>query len=459
MKILVVGAGQVGRAVAVELAQYHDIVVVDEDNSRLDKLRFDADVLTLEGDGGDLDVLKEAGAEEADLLIACTDNDRVNILICGTARMLKEEVFTICRVADTSYLKNWEHSRRAFQVDFMVGSNLLTAMSIARIVTQELARGVEFFDQGRIEMAEFAIPEDCDFSGKKVQDCEVPEGLRFAAIFRGHEMEITTGQTELTPGARLLVIGESAEVGAFGRRLCGAPAFPPRGLKRLLARTKATVEGVFVLGGGEVGYQVARLLEEQGLSPRVVESDGERAAWLARKLKRSFVLHNDARNREFLKTEGVGRADAVVVALRPDERNLFTALLAKHLGAKRVLALVHDRDHQELFVASGIEETFNPRTEVIEEILRHTRSRQLEKIAFVEGHRGEVIEVELSATSPLVGRPLKEVMGELPGKMVIGAVSRSEVVIIPRGETRLRAGDDLVIFVDSTCVDELMEKL
>ena len=110
-------------------------------------------------------------------------------------------------------------------------------------------------------------------------------------------------------------------------------------------------------------------------------------------------------------------------------------------------------------MASGVEETFNPRTEVIEEILRHTRSRQLEKVAFIEGHRGEVIEVELTAKSPLVGRPLKEAVAELPGKLVIGAVSRSGLVIIPHGETRLRAGDDLVIFVDTTCVDELMEKL
>src|SRR5690554_6033605 len=121
MKIVVVGAGQVGRAVASELAKGHDLVVIDSEAERLEDLRHSVDVMTIEGDGADLEILKEAGVPEADIIIASTDDDRVNILVCGIARMLSEELFTICRVADTAYLRSWEHTRKAFQVDLMVG--------------------------------------------------------------------------------------------------------------------------------------------------------------------------------------------------------------------------------------------------------------------------------------------------------------------------------------------------
>lgn len=460
MKIVVIGAGQVGKSVATELAKIHDLVVIDSDSERLDALRYAADVMTLEGDGADLEILQEAGVSEADIIIASTDDDRVNILVCGIARMLSESLFTICRVADTAYLKSWERTKKAFQVDLMVGSNFLTAVSIVGVITEQLATDVAYFDEGRIEMAEFLIPDDCEFAGQQIKDSNVPAGLRFAAVFDGKSMEVAGGNTLLKAGNRLLVIGRADEVGKFSQRLARKKSeVPEKGLKKWLKKKSKEAISVFILGGGEVGFQTAKLLEKKGISPKVVESDAARADFLAKSLPKSFVLHDNIRDPKFLKTEGIGRADLVIVALKTDELNLFGALLVQHLGAKKVVSVLHDTEYQELFKQYGIDLTFNPRTEVIKEIIRHTRGKRLEKIAFVEDHRGEVIQLKLQEGSALIGRPLQECMEDLPSKLVIGAVSRKGQVIIPHGKTILQEDDDLVIFVDTNNVADLMERL
>ncbi|QED29271.1 Trk system potassium transporter TrkA [Microvenator marinus] len=465
MKIVVVGAGQVGRSVASELAKVHDLVVIDSEAERLEDLRHSVDVMTIEGDGADLEILKEAGVPEADIIIASTDDDRVNILVCGIARMLSEELFTICRVADTAYLRSWEHTRKAFQVDLMVGSNFLTAQSIDNVLSEELARDVAYFDNGRIEMAEYVIPEDCELAAKQIKDTKIPEGVRLAAVFDGQKMEVATGATWMRAGNRVLVIGESEEVAGFGNRLArsqdsklGKDPSKNR-VKRWLKRKQKDNLNVFILGGGEVGLQTATLLEKRGLSPKLVESDAKRAELLARALPKSFVLNDDIKNPGFIRTEGLSRADLVIVCLSTDELNLFASVLALDVGAKKVVSVIHSIEFQPLFDRSGVELTFNPRTEVIKEIIRHTRGKRLDKIAFVEGHKGEVIQITLDENSALVGKPLQEATQDLPGKLVIGAASRNDVVIIPNGKTVLEPGDRLVVFLDTTDVAAMMEAL
>ncbi|MFU8807044.1 MAG: NAD-binding protein, partial [Bradymonadaceae bacterium] len=212
MKIVVVGAGQVGQAVAKDLAQTHDIIVVDLDAERLDDLRYQADVLTYEGDGGDIDVLKEVKAAEADIIIASTDNDHINILVCGIARLLSQKVLTIARVTDSEFLKAWKTSKKAFSVDMMVGSNFLTATSIVQVAFEQMAQEVEFFDEGRIKMAEFNVPADCHLAGKTVREADIYGGLRYAAVFHDGNMEVARGATKIPSGSRILVIGRPKAV-------------------------------------------------------------------------------------------------------------------------------------------------------------------------------------------------------------------------------------------------------
>ena len=446
MKIVVIGVGQVGRSVAHALATDHEVVVVDKDSERLDSLRAETDVLTYEGNGAKVDVLRTAGVPEADLVIGSTSDDRSNILICSTARALHREAFTIARVTETEYLATWSQLREAFNVDFMVGADHLTARSIVEVAGLPTARDVEYFGQGRVVMAEFTIPEESPVTERAVQSLDLREGVNLVAVFDDEQMEIVRGATRLRAGTRLLVIGRPSQVEKFGATL--APQSAQRQTRH-----------VMILGGGEIGYQTARMLEQRGLTPRLVEKDPERARALAQELPDTLVLQNDATDPSFLRREGVADTDLVVSALTPDERNLLTSVLSRELGASQVLSVVHNGKYESVFSCSGVDVTVNPRREVIEEILRHTRQRGVEKITFVEEDRGEVVEVELSADGCLAGRPLQEAAQEVGHNFVLGALVRDEEVLIPRGQTVLQAGDHLVLFVDARVADEVLEAI
>jgi len=446
MKVVVIGVGQVGRSVAHALAGEHEVIVVDKDPDRLDSLRSEADVLTYEGNGAKVETLRSAEVRDADLVIGSTSDDRSNILICSTARALNENAFTIARVAETEYLATWSQLREAFNVDFMVGADHLTARSIVEVAGLPTARDVEYFGQGRVVMAEFTIPEESPVADKSVQDLQLRDGVNLVAVFDDDNMEVVRGPTCLRPGIRLLVIGRPSQVEQFAGTLT-----PETRVQQ--------ARQVVILGGGEIGYQTARLLERRGLEPRLVERDPDRAQALARELPDTLVLRSDATDPQFLRRENVHDADLVVSALTPDERNLLASVLSRELGADKVLSVVHRGDYESVFTGSGIDATVNPRREVIEEILRHTRERGVEKITLVENDRGEVIEVELSADSPLVGRPLKETAGEIPHNFVVGAVLRDEEVLTPRGKTVLETGDHLVLFVDVDGADEVLEAI
>lgn len=446
MKVVVIGVGQVGRSVAHALAEEHEVIVVDKDPERLESIRAEADVLAYEGNGAKVDVLKAAGVQSADLVIGSTSDDRSNILICSTARALHEETFTIARVAETEYLATWSQLREAFNVDFMVGADQLTARNIVEVAGLPTARDVDYFGQGRVVMAEFTIPEKSPIAEKTVQALQLVDGVTLVAVFDDEHMEIVRGTTRLRAGTRLLVIGRPSQVEQFGDRLT-----PKTRLKH--------ARHVVILGGGEIGYQTARLLEQRGLEPRLIEKDPDRAYALAQDLPDTMVLQNDATDPKFLRRSGVPDADFVVSALSPDERNLLASGVSRELGAGHVLSVVHNGVYESVFAHSGIDVTVNPRREVIEEILRHTRKRGVEKITFVENDRGEVIEVELTAESPLVGRLLEQIAQEMPQNFVVGAILRDGAVLTPRGQTVLEGGDHLVLFVDTEEAGEVLNAI
>ncbi|WP_263840752.1 Trk system potassium transporter TrkA [Salinibacter sp.] len=446
MKVVVIGVGQVGSSVAHALAGEHEVIAVDKDPDRLEMIRAETDVLTYEGNGARVDVLKSADVQDADLVVGSTSDDRSNILICSTARALNDGAFTIARVTETEYLATWSQLREAFNVDFMVGADHLTARNIVEVVGLPTARNVEHFGQGRVVMAGFTVPEESPVAGKTVQELRLGDGVNLVAVFDDEHMEIVRGTTCLRPNIRLLVIGRPGQVEHF------AGTLTPRD------RVKQARQ-IMILGGGEIGFQTARMLEQRGLQPRLVEKDPDRAQALAQELPDTLVLQNDATDPKFLRREGVADADLVVSALTPDERNLLTSTLSLDLGAERVLSVVHRDVYESVFTSSGIETTVNPRREVIEEILRHTRVRGIEKITFVEGDRGEVVEVALTAESPLVGRPIEEGVEAVPYNFVVGAVTRNGEVLIPRGKTVLEPQDHLVLFVDAEEADEVLEAL
>jgi len=445
MRVIVVGAGQVGSSIAEDLADEHDIVVVDRDGDRVEELTYSYDVLPVQGDGTSLATLEEAGIEEADMVVASTDDDETNIVICGTARATCD-AFTIARVKNTEYLRTWENSERAFGVDFMVCTNLLAAESIVRIVGIPAARDVDSFSGGRVQTAEFEVPPGSPVANQTVAEADQFDELTFAAIFRDDGFEIARGDSILAEGDRVVVIGNPGAVREFATTI--APDEPP-----------GTAEEVVIVGGGEIGYQVARLLGERGFRPRLIEQDTDRARYLAEELPETVVMQSDATDLEFLDREHVGDADFVVSALDSDEKNLLVSLLARHLGVDRTVAIIDSAAYVDLFETVGVDVGVNPREVVAEEITRFTLDGGAENVAIIESDRAEVLEVEIDAESVLANRPIHESIPDLPAGVVVGAVTRGESFITPRGETVIQPDDHVVVFVDANVVDEVTPKL
>ena len=441
MDVVIVGAGEVGTSIAASLAADHEVVVIDVDADRAEQLKYELDVLTVAGDGTTADVQTTAAVGDADMLIACTDDDRTNLVTCGTAKTLGD-AFTIARVKSTEYLRTWEAAERAFGVDFMVCTDLQAAENIVRVIGLPSAIDVDPFANGLVQMAEFEIAEESPVAGQTVAEADRFESLTFVGIFRDDEMVLPRGDTVICAADRAVVIGSPESVHLFATDV--APeATPDR------------ADEIVIVGGSEIGYQTARLLEERAFRPRLIERDGERARSLAEDLPNTIVMEHDATDAEFLAREHVDEADIVVTALSSDEKNLLVSVLAKRMGVERVIAVVDSPDYVTVFEEIGIDIAINPRTVTAEEITRFTYESIAENIAVLENDRAEVLELELTGGCELVGQPVADLVESIDVRFVIGAITRDGELVTPRGDTVLRPGDHVVLLVDTAGVSEI----
>ncbi len=437
MRVVIIGAGQVGRSIARELQRDHDVVVIERSAQRLALLQ-QYDVLAIQGNGASLKVLQEAEVDKADLVIASTDVDEVNIVACAGSKHLGA-AFTIARVHDPEYIETWERGRLG--VDFMVCSELLTSEKIAQLIGVPAAHEIHTFVEGRVLMVELLIEEGSPLAGRPLRALapELPPGARIVSLIRGRQVIIPGGEDVIRPGDHLVGVGTPEAIDRLSRRASGRPL----------------PQSVVILGGGRIGYRLALTLERRGLRPKVVEADPERSRWLAEQLPRSQVFQNDATDLDFLERERLGECDVGVSVMDKDEKNLLSALLLKSLGVKRVIAGVADPDYIEIFERVGVDVAVSARTIIAEEILRFTKSR-IAGMSILEGDRAEVLELTVSERSPLVGVPLKE--AAFPQGAIVGAVVRGKDVIIPDGAVSLRPGDRVIVFAKKEAVADV-EKL
>ncbi|MFB6168995.1 MAG: Trk system potassium transporter TrkA [Haloferacaceae archaeon] len=445
MRVIVIGAGQVGESIAADLAADHEVMVVERDPDRVEELTYDLDVLAVQGDGTSLSTLEEVGVADADMVIASTDIDETNIVACSTVAAISD-AFTVARVKQTGYLETWQRSRHAFGVGLMVCTNLLAAKEIVRVVGLPAARDVEPFAGGLVQMAEFEVTEESEVAGHTVREADRYDALTFVGLFRGDEVVIPRGETRIRSGDRLVVVGPPETVRGFAGTVAND-------------EDQKGVDEVVVVGGSEIGYHVASSFAERGIDVRMIEHDPERARQIAEDLPDVVVLESDATDPAFLEREHVGDADVVVSALASDERNLLACLLAKRAGVGRAVSVVDTYHYIEVFEAVGVDVAVSPRRTVAEEITRLTRAGGAENVAILEDDRAEVIEVEIAEESPLAGRPIRESVADLPNEVVIGAIARGDELVVPRGDTVVEAGDHVVAFTAAACADDLAAAL
>ena len=445
MRVTIVGAGDVGTGIIERLAGTHEVCVVDTDADRLEALETAQNVRTVEGDGRSLDVLAEAGIEAADILVASTDSDGANVMICGAAKN-RADVDTIARVKRIELYETWREAGDAFGIDRMLCVNRLTARNLVRATTLPGALAVDTFADGHAEMAEFAIDAEAPIATQTIEEADRFASLTFAGIIRGEEVIVLTGETVVESGDRIVVIGSPSSVGRFARTLGGRST--------LNAETE-----VVVAGGGQVGVETARRFGDRGHRIRVIERGRERASEVAAALPEATVSEGDATSATVLESEAVGDADIVVCTLGDDETNYLASLLATQLGVSHAVSVVEAAEHVPLFEGAGIEVGARPRDIVAGEIAGIVLGERADSVTLLENDRAEVLEVTIDTDSVLAGESLEDVANHLPDGFVVGAIVRGRAVTPPRGGTVIQTGDHVVALLDSEVIDDVTPKL
>ena len=441
MKVFLIGAGQVGFAIVEALHHDHEVTVLDTETSRLAALAERYDVATFEGDGTSRRDLANAGVRDANLVIACTSRDEVNLVAGMFARREAKNATSVIRTSNVEYVELWRAGQ--LDVDFVVSSELETAHAISRIIGVPAARQTDVFAEGQVQIVEFDVQEGAshDVVGVPLRDATFPHDSKVAAIIRGDEMLLPGGDDIIRTGDRIVIIGSPQSAQAWSA---------------LLAPDEGTVRDVVIYGAGRVGGAIARVLLEQGISVRLIEASHERARQVAEALPSTRVYHATGVDPDFLERERIGRAHAAIFAMRDDAKNLYAASLAKVHGVKFTIGVAHDAVSVEAFEHAGIDVSVNPRGVTAEEIIRFAHDPRTKQVALLEGNRYEVIDVTLRDTSEYIGKKFKEmpVRGAL-----IGAVVRDGSALFPHADDVLEAGDRVIVFTEAADAPRVVSAL
>ncbi len=436
MKIIVYGANEVGSLIATEFFEDHDVVVIDPDSAKLENFSR-LDIASICGDAFNLNILKEADIKNCDVFIACGILDEGNIVGCLMAKQLSSKTKTICFVSKKETHDSLRAIREdvakenkedaAVHVDHVIWPEKLLTQAIFRVVTVPEAIDVENFAQGRARLMEYRIKENSILANKALKDCDFPEEALVVGFVRDEKLFIPSGETKFQTSDKAIFMGTPE-----GLDICASKFFSESNKIRLAT----------IIGGGSVGYELAKSLEKTSIKTKIIEKDLARCEFLSENLKHSLVLHADATNLELLSQENVGDSDFAVSVTNRDEKNLLTSLLIKQLGVKKVVARVNQALTASLFERVGIDIAISPKEAAVNEIKNRIVESQIGILATVERGLGEILEIEVKPTfADILLMDLN-----IPAPAVIAIIRRSSKVLIPKGKTLIRPGDKLIIF-------------
>jgi trk system potassium uptake protein len=447
MKIVVLGAGQVGATIVEALHGDHEVTVIDLDAARLQALSYRYDVRTVRGNGATRRVLQDARVEEAALMIACTSRDEIN-LVAGTLAKKLSAAQTIVRTSNPEYLEAWQE--RQIDVDFMVSSELETALAVSSTIGVPSAKQTDVFADGQVQIVEFDVPLDSserpptdairEVVGLELKAASIPADSKVASIIRGDRVLVPRGDESIQPGDRIIIIGSPEAARAWGQ---------------IMARSKQ-VDDVVVYGAGATGLAIAQVLLDQRIRVRLIEPSEERAREVAEELHGARVYCATGVDPDFIERERIGQADAAVFAMREDAKNLYAATLAKVHGVRFTIGITHEPISIEVFEHAGIDVAVNPRSLTAEEIVRFAHDPRVRQLSMLEGDRFEILDITVREESKLVRIPFKEL--PMTGSL-IGAIVRDGTAIFPHGGDQLEPDDRAIIFTESRRVAEVEKAL
>jgi trk system potassium uptake protein len=430
MKIIIVGAGKVGYTLAQRLTHDgHDIIIVEKDDERRATIEYNLDVMTVAGNGASPKLLAELGLGEVEMLIAVTDSDEVNMIACVAAKQAGVPR-VIARVRNTEYLDNDSQTfGKTLGIDLIINPEMVTAVEVSHILKTPAALDVEDFAGGKVRMLEVKVRLESSYSGVAVRDLPLPDNVLIAGILRKDKMIIPQGKDIVETHDSVFFIGDKDAI---------------HRLEDAFVETRSRVEKILIIGAGRIGRYLTLILENSNYTVKVIEKNRSRCEELSKVVDKTMIICGDGTDVELLAEEGIGDCDAVICLTDDDKLNLLVALLAKHFGAQKTFARVGRPEYMTLMEQVGVDVVFSPRLLTAGTILRQVRQGDIVSVALFEGAKAEAIELDISATSRLAKKQLRNI--KFPRPALVGAVVRDECTFVPNGESFLQTGDRIILF-------------
>nr|PZN83630.1 MAG: Trk system potassium transporter TrkA [Pseudomonadota bacterium] len=441
MKVIICGAGQVGFGIAEQLAaEGNDVSVVDINPALVQRANDVLEVRATLGNGAHPDVLERAGASEADMLIAVTQADEVNMVACQVAHTLFDIPTKIARVRAQSYLsKNYSvlFSRNCLAVDLAISPEIEVGNTVLRRLQLPGAFETLSFADGKVLAVGISCGDECPVVSTPIRQLtELFPDLSaiIVAVVRKGELFVPHHDQQLEAGDDVYVV---------------APADQIARTLKIFGHEEPVPRRVIIAGGGNIGLYVARAMEarEPVVRAKVIEADRARAIEISEELSRTVVLHGSALSEELLREAEVQSADMMVAVTNDEQVNILTSVLAKHLGCKRTLCLINSAGYATMVRSLGIDAQLNPRAITMSQILQFVRRGRIRSVHSIQNGAGELIEAEAIETAPVIGKAIRDL--DISEGVRFGAIVRNGQVFAPTGSTELEPKDRAILFVRS----------
>ncbi len=439
MKIIIIGDGKVGYTLAEILSkeENNDVTIIDKNPEPLKRASEYLDVMCIKGNGVSTKVLMEAGVNEADLLIAATSSDEMNMVCCLTAKKLGAD-HTIARIRDPEYASELSILKRDLGLDMVINPEHACASEIGRMLSYPSAVNVEPFAKGRVELVEMKVVEGMPIEGMKLKDIssKIAPSILIGAVLRDDDVIIPNGDFQINANDMIYIVGRSYIVNNFCSRV---------GLNN------DKIKNVMIIGGGRIAFYLAQYLNEAGMKAKIIEIDKDRCYELSELLPDTLIIQGDGSDEALLNSENLCDMDAVVTLTGRDEENLLTALYARQCGVQKVIAKINRLNYATLIKNMGVDCVVSPKQITANGIIKFVRGLKnamgnpVETLYKIIGDRAEAVEFVAGQTTKFLNIPLRYL--KLVDGVFFAAIVRKNEIIIPHGKDVIKLGDSVIMIV------------
>lgn len=451
MKIIIVGCGKVGTTLAEQLnRENHDITLIDTNEEAIQNISDSADVMGVTGNGAVYQVQMEAGIQDADLLIATTNSDELNVLCCLIAKKAGN-CHTIARIRNPEYSSEIRYIREELNLSLAINPELAAAREIARLLRFPSAIKIEPFAKGRIELLKFLIPEHSLLNDMRVMDVvnRLKSNVLICVVERGNDVVIPDGNFVMKKGDKISFVASHQESADF---------FKKAGVDNNI------VKSAMFVGGGKLTHYLCRLLEDTKIKIKIIERDEERCRQLSELLPKAMIIHGDGTDEQLLLEEGIRQTEAFASLTGFDEENIMLSLYASSQSKAKLITKVNKIAFENVINSLNIGSLIQPKMLTAEIILQYVRAMQnsmgssnIETLYKIAADKAEALEFRVKEGSPILGIPLEKL--KLIDNLLVACINRGGTIITPRGKDTVEAGDTVIVVTTHTGLNDLTDIL